>query len=75
MSKALSLPLNDHGLYKACDILRMPEFPYSKTWLYKNNKLGGSFILPVRKGSSHFYKGKDINEWHANYQVYSATLN
>lgn len=59
--KQLTIPLNNQGLYKACDIIRMQEFPFSKTKFYELVKNGN--IPAVKIGSSTLYKGETINEW------------
>lgn len=71
MAKSLTLPLNDEGLYKAADILKMQSFPYGKTWLYKNIQDNGQFIRPVKKGSSNLFRGRDVNNWFNDYIVIS----
>lgn len=74
MAKMLQLPLNENGLYRACDIIRMAGFPYGKTWLYNNIKENGSFIKPVKKGSATLFLGSDINDWFKDFEVMSSTL-
>ena len=57
------LPLSPQGLYTPSQILQMDGFPWKRTWLWQEAKVGGKFVPPVRIHGKTLFRGEDVNNW------------
>ncbi|WP_410209607.1 hypothetical protein [Aquirhabdus sp.] len=57
------LPLAPQGLYTPTQILQLDGFPWKRTWLWQEAKVGGKFVPPIRIHGKTLFRGEEVNKW------------